>query len=329
MTIRIYRGNESTSTRYCALLLVSTLEYDRRFEIRRANTPIGRLMCANTHTQPDSEYTPDPRGTTRLDYEAAWARKKWTLHEEIRDILESKENRWMTTSELADRVNHRCRYRNRDGSSVSRVQIHDRTRNHSRWFERKKTFVRVIPALAVVATSVDPKGLNSVPGLRQQGFEGFLKVRELRQAPRNPVPAEPGVYLFLHTLAAAPEFLIEGTGGRFKNRDPNVSPERLRKEWVEGALIVYVGQSGTAAVNAVFGEALKANDPAKVAQAASGYAREEIEPSSGGGAELERKPDRQVAEWGAELETVNRPEPGTVREADADTTGRTSRSRWT
>ena len=76
----------------------------------------------------------------------------------------------------------------------------------------------------------------------------------------------------------------------------------------------------TAAVNAVFGEALKANDPAKVAQAASGYAREEIEPSSGGGAELERKPDRQVAEWGAELETVNRPEPGTVREADADTT---------
>ncbi|MDE0372360.1 MAG: ATP-binding domain-containing protein [Rhodospirillales bacterium] len=74
----------------------------------------------------------------------------------------------------------------------------------------------------------------------------------------------------------------------------------------------------TAAVTAIFGEALKANDPAKVAQAASRYAREEIEPSAGGGAELERKPDRQVAEWGAELETVKLTEPGTVREADAD-----------
>ena len=74
----------------------------------------------------------------------------------------------------------------------------------------------------------------------------------------------------------------------------------------------------TAAVNAVFGEALKANDPAKVAQAASRYAREEIEPSIGGGAKLERKPDRQVAEWGAELETVKHTEPGTVREAKAE-----------
>ena len=55
-----------------------------------------------------------------------------------------------------------------------------------------------------------------------------------------------------------------------------------------------------------------------MAQAAFRYAREEIEPSAGDGAKLERKPDRQVAEWGAEFETAQRPEPGTVREADAD-----------
>ena len=74
----------------------------------------------------------------------------------------------------------------------------------------------------------------------------------------------------------------------------------------------------TAAVTAIFGEALKANDPAKVAQGASGYAREEIESSSGGGADLERKPDRQVAEKCEELGTVKHTESGTVREADAD-----------
>ncbi len=54
--------------------------------------------------------------------------KKVTLHEEIRAILGREGNRWMTTSELADRANHRGRYRKRDGSSVSRFQLHGRTR---------------------------------------------------------------------------------------------------------------------------------------------------------------------------------------------------------
>ena len=37
-----------------------------------------------------------------------------------------------------------------------------------------------------------------------------------------------------------------------------------------------------------------------------------------GGAEIEKKPDRQIAEWGAEFETVERPMPGTGRGAAAD-----------
>lgn len=40
---------------------------------------------------------------------------KVTLHGEIRDNLEGEGNRWMCTSELAYRVNHRGRYRKRDG----------------------------------------------------------------------------------------------------------------------------------------------------------------------------------------------------------------------
>ena len=71
--------------------------------------------------------------------------KKVTLHEEIRDILESQGNRWMTTSELASQVNLRGRYRKRDGSAISRFQIHGRTRNYSHLFERKGSRVRVIP----------------------------------------------------------------------------------------------------------------------------------------------------------------------------------------
>lgn len=45
-----------------------------------------------------------------------------TLHEEVRDILECQGNRWMTTSDLASRVNLRGRYRKRDGSAVSNLQ---------------------------------------------------------------------------------------------------------------------------------------------------------------------------------------------------------------
>ena len=171
--------------------------------------------------------------------------KKVTLHEEIRVILQREGNQWMTTSELAFRVNCRGRYRKRDGSSVSPFQIHGRTRNYSHLFERNGSLVRVIPEQAEVGSLGDPKGLKSVPALRRLGFEGFLTVKELRHAQPSPVPAEPGVYLLLRILAAAPEFLVEGTGGRFKNKDPNESLDRLQEEWVEGALIVYVGQSGS------------------------------------------------------------------------------------
>ena len=52
-----------------------------------------------------------------------------------------------------------------------------------------------------------------------------------------------------------------------------------------------------------------------MAQAAGRYAREEIESSPDRGAELERKPDRQIAEWGAEPEAVDRTSTGSVREA--------------
>ena len=103
--------------------------------------------------------------------------------------------------------------------------------------------------------------------------------------------------------------LITDDGSRLADQLERASGERISA--LDAA-------TDAAAVNAIFGEALKANYPAKVAQAATTYAREEIEPSSGDGAELERKPDRQVAEWGAELETVKHAEPGTVREAEAD-----------
>ena len=91
----------------------------------------------------------------------------------------------------------------------------------------------------------DPNSLTSVAGLRDQGFEGFVTVAEFSRGNRTEIPTEPGVYLFLGNCASFPEFLGVGTGGHFKNKDPNVPLARLAHEWVEGALIVYIGQTGS------------------------------------------------------------------------------------
>ncbi|MDE0303298.1 MAG: hypothetical protein OXI87_00215 [Albidovulum sp.] len=92
---------------------------------------------------------------------------------------------------------------------------------------------------------IDSDSPTSVASLRSQGFDGFVTVADLRRGNRNNIPAAPGVYLVLRDCASHPEFLEVGTGGHFKNKDPNVPMSKLKNEWVEGALTVYVGQSGS------------------------------------------------------------------------------------
>jgi len=92
---------------------------------------------------------------------------------------------------------------------------------------------------------IDPDSLESVAILRSQGFDGFVTVAHLRSVNRSSVPAVLGIYLVLRDSTSCPEFLAVGTGGYFKNKDPNVPVSRLKDEWVEGAVIVYVGQSGS------------------------------------------------------------------------------------
>ena len=92
---------------------------------------------------------------------------------------------------------------------------------------------------------INPNSIMLVAGLRDQGFEGFVTVANLRRGNRAEIPTVPGVYLFMRNCASCPEFLEVGTGGHFKNKDPNVSLAKLADEWVEGVLIVYIGQTGS------------------------------------------------------------------------------------
>ncbi len=93
--------------------------------------------------------------------------------------------------------------------------------------------------------TIEPMEMTSVSGLQRLGFEGFRTVESLRDKGLDSIDAEPGVYLILRCSSVPPRFLAVGTGGHFKGKDPNVTLSRLGQEWVEGALVLYVGQAGS------------------------------------------------------------------------------------
>jgi hypothetical protein len=82
-----------------------------------------------------------------------------TLHEELADILRERDNAWMTTSELANAVNHRGRYRKRDGSPASASQIGARIRQYSSQFEREDNRFRLRAALPTASGTAGPRHL--------------------------------------------------------------------------------------------------------------------------------------------------------------------------
>lgn len=79
--------------------------------------------------------------------------------------------------------------------------------------------------------------------LRQVAFEGFLTIAALMESLMI-IPRQQGVYVVLYTGLAHPKFLEKGTGGFFKDKDPNVSIAELEANWIDGADIVYIGKAG-------------------------------------------------------------------------------------
>jgi len=90
----------------------------------------------------------------------------------------------------------------------------------------------------------EPIRLDSMEEIQRAGFEGFVKISQLTNSNCAELPAEPGIYLILRPDTASPQFLFPGTGGHFKHKDPNVSKEKLQGNWIEDALVLYIGISG-------------------------------------------------------------------------------------
>ena len=97
---------------------------------------------------------------------------------------------------------------------------------------------------------------NSITELKKNGFEGFISFEKLTYD-LSYIPAIKGVYLVLHTEKSKPKFLKVGTGGHFKNKNPNVSLDTLQQNWVDNALVVYIGKAGSLTNNATLRSRIK------------------------------------------------------------------------
>jgi len=91
---------------------------------------------------------------------------------------------------------------------------------------------------------------SSVQDLASAGFRGFSQVRDLQADGCASVPATPGVYLVIRAIAEPPTFRIKSVGGWLKQRDPTVSAEELKANWVPEAIILNVGKAGGAGSSA-------------------------------------------------------------------------------
>lgn len=84
---------------------------------------------------------------------------------------------------------------------------------------------------------------NSIEQIKAAGFTGFRTMRELF-ADSSCIPKIRGVYMVLNPTRKK-GFLSVGTGGYYKGKDPNVSLAELERNWVEDALVVYIGKAGS------------------------------------------------------------------------------------
>jgi hypothetical protein len=80
--------------------------------------------------------------------------------------------------------------------------------------------------------------------LAADGFQGFVTVRELRDAGLQRVPRSPGAYVVLRQSEALPQFLDSNPGGHFKGENPTVGKDVLAAKWVAGVHLLYVGEGG-------------------------------------------------------------------------------------
>ncbi|WP_231465790.1 hypothetical protein [Pedobacter sp. Leaf132] len=97
---------------------------------------------------------------------------------------------------------------------------------------------------------------NNIDDLKKAGFSGFKKIGDLF-TDCSSIPKDKGVYLVLNPNFKKEEYLQIGTGGHFKGKNPNVSLDELKTNWVENSLVIYIGKAGSESSKATLYSRLK------------------------------------------------------------------------
>jgi len=97
---------------------------------------------------------------------------------------------------------------------------------------------------------------NSIEDIKKAGFTGFKKMSELF-IDSSSIPKSKGVYLVLNPKFEKAEYLQIGTGGYFKGKNPNVTLNELKLNWVDNSLVVYIGKAGSETSSATLHSRLK------------------------------------------------------------------------
>ncbi|MDQ0662446.1 hypothetical protein QFZ35_000944 [Arthrobacter ulcerisalmonis] len=78
-------------------------------------------------------------------------------------------------------------------------------------------------------------------GLKAEGFAGFRPIQDLETMR---IPQGTGLYIVVAPEDFQLRFLTKSTAGVFKKKEPSLPAAALTAEWVDGAVVLYVGKAG-------------------------------------------------------------------------------------
>jgi hypothetical protein len=84
---------------------------------------------------------------------------------------------------------------------------------------------------------------TDVEEFKKIGFTGFKSINELFFN-SSLIPDIKGVYCIFHLNDKGCDFLLEGCGGHFKKKNPNVALLELQNNWVKNTNVIYIGKAG-------------------------------------------------------------------------------------
>ncbi|MGD9487151.1 MAG: hypothetical protein AB7W47_03975 [Calditrichaceae bacterium] len=96
---------------------------------------------------------------------------------------------------------------------------------------------------------------ESMKDIKAEGFTGFEKIGALMSNECVNVPNVKGIYLVL--INEKPNFLEKNTGGHFKRKNPTVPISILESNWVDNAIVIYIGKAGGGTSKATLKSRLK------------------------------------------------------------------------